>query len=54
MYLQEKLEKTKTQLNKDNDNINHDMSVENSSDMGDYFLFLNLINYEMLILIDFF
>ena len=39
MYLQEKLEKTKTQLNKDNDNINNDMSFENSSDMGRLFSF---------------
>ena len=39
MYLQEKLEKTKTQLNKDNDNINNDMSDENSSDMGRLFSF---------------
>ena len=39
MYLQEKLEKAKTQLNKDNDNINNDMSFENSSDMGRLFSF---------------
>ena len=39
MYLQEKLEKTKTQLNENNDNNNNDMIEESNSDMGKLFSF---------------